>query len=248
MPSATRKTHNRRMSTRAFSAGNETPRVLGVDACKKGWVGITNTGQGYFGSDIESLTSAAVGEEGLAVIAIDIPIGLPSTGPREADMLARKMVGKRASSVFPTPVRAALAAETHAEATAISVAATGKGLSQQAFGLRKKILEVDHWARTSQVRVIEVHPEVCFAVMGGGHLSHPKSSWTGAEERRAHLTAAGLVLPADLGKAGELAGVDDVLDAAAACWTALRFATGVAMSYPAAAERFGDGHDAAIWA
>ncbi|WP_148236669.1 DUF429 domain-containing protein [Intrasporangium calvum] len=223
-------------------------RVMGVDACKKGWVGITNDARGYFGSNIESLIRSALEDGALHVIAIDIPIGLPETGPRQADALARKLVGRRASSVFSTPIRAALAASTHAEATAISAKTTGKGLSQQAFGLGKKILEVDQWARTTSQRVIEVHPEVCFASMGGGHLRHPKSTWAGSEERRGLLASAGITVPGDIGIAGEMAGTDDVLDAAAAVWTALRFAKGVAISHPLAPERFGDGHDAAIWA
>ena len=79
----------------------------------------------------------------LDVVAIDIPIGLPPTGPRQADVLARGQVGRRASSVFVTPIRAALLATTHAEASALHRSATGKGLSQQAYALRAKILEVD---------------------------------------------------------------------------------------------------------
>ncbi len=36
----------------------------------------------------------------LAVIAIDIPIGLPDTGRRQADLLARKAVGPLWASVY----------------------------------------------------------------------------------------------------------------------------------------------------
>lgn len=235
------------MSNSSPGEGHRAYRVLGVDACKKGWVGISNEGRGYFGVTITELTSSALMDGILDVIAIDIPIGLPDSGPREADALARKLVGKRASSVFSTPVRAALVANTHSDATAISVQMTGKGMSQQAFGLSRKILEVDSWARNSPQRVIEVHPEVCFAIMGDSHLRYPKSTWAGSEERRGLLTVAGMSLSADIGIAGEMAGTDDVLDAAAAAWTALRFAKGVATSHPATPERFGDGHDAAIW-
>jgi predicted RNase H-like nuclease len=224
------------------------PRVLGVDACTKGWVGITSDVRGYFGVTITDLVAAVVQDGAVEVVAIDIPIGLPTTGPRQADALARRLVGRRASSVFSTPVRAALAAATHAEATAISVQATGKGLSQQAYALGRKILEVDEWARTAHHPVIEVHPEVCFAAMSGGPLRHRKSSWAGAEERRAILARAGITVPSDLGVAGEMAGPDDVLDAAAAAWTATRYAVGDAVSYPPVPERFGDGFEAAIWA
>jgi len=224
-------------------------RVLGVDACKKGWIGLSSDLHGYFGRTIAALVEAAEADGALQVVAIDIPIGLPTNGSRQADGLARKLVGRRTSSVFSTPVRAALAAATHAEATAISKETTGKGLSQQAYALGAKILEVDAWARASSSRrVIEVHPEVCFATMAGRPLAHSKSTWAGSEERRAILRANGIALPADLGLAGGMAGSDDVLDAAAASWTAARFARDVATSYPSTPECFGDGHAAAIWA
>ena len=223
-------------------------RVLGVDACKKGWVALADDLHAYFGRTIADLAAAAVRDGPVSVVAVDIPIGLPTSGPRQADALARRVIGARASSVFSTPVRAALAAVTHAEATAISVQATGKGLSQQAYALGVKILEVDQWARTAGHKVIEVHPEVSFATMAGHSLRHPKSTWAGAEERRRILADAGIVIPADIGIAGQLAGPDDVLDAAAAMWTARRAASGHAVSHPAVPERFGDGHEAAIWA
>lgn len=224
------------------------PRVIGVDACKKGWVAISSDGCGYFGATIQELVTTAEQDGAPTVVAIDMPIGLPVTTLRQSDALARRIIGRRASSVFTTPVRAAISAATHAEATAISVQATGKGLSQQAFALSRKILEVDAWARTAAHRVIEVHPEVSFATMKGTPLLYAKSTWAGAEERRRLLADAGLRIPADLGIAGAMAGVDDVLDAAAAAWTAQRLTTGTAVSYPDVPEEFGDGHLAAIWA
>lgn len=108
-----------------------TGRVIGVDACKKGWVGITSDQRGYFGESIRQLIQAAQEEGVVEVVAIDIPIGLPTSGQRQADLLARKVIGRRASSVFTTPTRAVLSAGTHAEATALSVKTTGKGISQQ---------------------------------------------------------------------------------------------------------------------
>jgi predicted RNase H-like nuclease len=189
-----------------------------------------------------------MGDGELAVVAIDIPIGLPSEGSRQADLLARTVVGARASSVFSTPVRAALAAGTHAEATTISAQLTGRGLSRQAYALATKILDVDRWVRTASEPPIEVHPEVCFATMAGHPLQHPKSTWAGSVERRRLLARAGVMVPDELGLAGEMAGPDDVLDAAAAAWTAQRFLHDQAVSYPATPESFSDGHLAAIWA
>jgi predicted RNase H-like nuclease len=221
---------------------------MGVDACKKGWVGIAGDLKGYFGVTIGELVAAAEVDGALAVVGVDIPIGLSSTGPRRADVLARGLVGKRASSVFATPVRAALSAATHAEASAVNLRATGKGISQQAYALARKILEVDAWAPTAGCAVIEVHPEVCFATMAGRPLTHSKSTWAGAEERRQLLAGAGLQVPADIGVAGQFAAVDDVLDAAAAAWSAGRYAEGRAVAYPEPPEVFGDGPPAAIWA
>jgi len=56
------------------------------------------------------------------------------------------------------------------------------------------------------------------------------------------------LVPAEIGVAGELAGVDDVLDAAAASWTARRYAEGSATCHPETPEQFDDGPVAAIWA
>ena len=221
--------------------------MLGVDACKKGWVGVADDLQAYFGTTIGELVGSAEVDGGLAVVGVDIPIGLPSTGTRQADVLARRVVGRRASSVFATPVREALTAVTHAEASALNVQATGKGISQQAFALARKILEVDAWIPSARCAVIEVHPEVSFATMAGRPLTHPKSTWAGGEERRGLLASVGLNLTGDIGPAGEFAAVDDVLDAVAVSWTARRYAEGRAVAYPDPPEALGDG-PAAIWA
>jgi predicted RNase H-like nuclease len=173
-------------------------RVIGVDACKKGWVGVTSDLRGYFGATIDQLVATADGDGELEVVAIDIPIGLPLTGTRQADVLARGLVGKRKSSVFPTPIRSALLATSHAEGSVLNLRATGKGITRQAYGLGKKILEVDDWVRTVDRPVIEVHPEICFATLAGHPLANSKWSWAGAEERRRLLASAGISVPAEL--------------------------------------------------
>lgn len=77
-----------------------------------------------------------------------MPIGLPDAGRRQTDVLVRKLVGPRWASVFMTPVRAALAEEDYAAATAANARIAGKGISRQAYGLRTKILEVDQCVTT----------------------------------------------------------------------------------------------------
>lgn len=95
--------------------------------------------------------------------------------------------------------------------------------------------------------VWEVHPEVSFQELAGGPLRFAKKTWAGAELRKELLRSTGIELPAGLGPAGEVAAVDDVLDAAAAAWSARRCAAGLARSLPDSPERFSDGLSAAIW-
>jgi predicted RNase H-like nuclease len=218
--------------------------VLGVDACKTGWVGIAWTGDAvtpHYAPTIGELADAA---GPLSVIAIDIPIGLPDRGFRRADQLARDFIRPRQSSVFQTPVRATLGIRQHNRANTVSVEHTGLGLSIQAFSLLPKIEEVDSWLPKAPSRVVEVHPEVTFRQLAGRPLP-PKKTWAGAEQRRELLEHMGITLTGSLGEAGKAA-VDDVLDAAAAAWTARRVHLGTALPFPNPPEVF-DGIDAAIW-
>ena len=72
-------------------------------------------------------------------------------------------------------------------------------------------------------RVYEVHPEVSFVALAGQHLEVSKKQWNGHNARRALLAAHGILIPDDLGNTGTV-GADDVLDAAAAAWSAHRIA------------------------
>jgi predicted RNase H-like nuclease len=88
---------------------------------------------------------------------------------------------------------------------------------------------------------------VCFARLAGGPLTARKSTWAGAERRRALLAGAGIGLAGDLGGAAASAGVDDVLDAGAAAWAARRVLRGDARPLPDPPETFSDGWPSAIW-
>lgn len=55
-------------------------RVLGVDACKAGWVGVALSGlrvTAYVAPQIRDLVSTVQAGERLDVVAVDMPIGLP---------------------------------------------------------------------------------------------------------------------------------------------------------------------------
>jgi predicted RNase H-like nuclease len=128
-------------------------RVLGADACKAGWVGVVLHDGGatvHVAETIAALVADAEVNGHLAVIGIDVPIGLPDTGRHSADMPAYQLVGARRSSVFMTPVRAALEAGSHAAAVHVNREWAGQGVSAQVYGLQSKIFEVDGWVRHAQ--------------------------------------------------------------------------------------------------
>ncbi len=182
---------------------------------------------------------------GLACVGIDMPIGLPDDGPRAAEGVVRGLLGRRRSTVFSTLVRAAYTAPSYAEGQVVQRRATGTGFSQQSWGLRHKILEVDAWVRAEPpVRVVEVHPETSFALLLGGPVAEGKKTPAGRAARRTALLGAGIEPPERPRGAAE----DDLLDACIVAWSAARVARGEARSHPEVPETFSDGWPAAIWA
>lgn len=223
--------------------------AVGIDACAKGWVAAAITDDGGVNIEyLKTIESVATAIPAAAGIAIDIPIGFPTTHYREADLAARALLGARRNSLFLTPPRAVLEAATHAEATELSVQLTGKGVSQQSYALRSKIFEVAQWLPRAPCPVWEVHPEVSFAVLIGRPAASSKKSWAGMTERRDALAAAGISLERVAASVGRLAAVDDVVDAAVAAWTALRLLNKTAISLPEESQVDADGRGMAIWA
>jgi predicted RNase H-like nuclease/ADP-ribose pyrophosphatase YjhB (NUDIX family) len=227
--------------------------VLGVDACPTGWVGVLLDrdlrAQVFVARTITELVDLVDETAHVTVVAIDIPIGLPDTGGRAADAEARRVLVGKSSSIFSTPTRAALEADTYAEGRAANLAATdgATSVSAQAYALREKVLQVDAWVRSQPgVRVVEVHPELSFTRMAGSPVLARKKDPEGVVARREALAAHGITAPAFFRGAGF--GEDDLLDACAAAWSAVRHSLGVAESFPAQPEVFSDGIPAAIWA
>jgi predicted RNase H-like nuclease len=223
--------------------------AVGVDACKTGWIAVAVDDAGVLTAHyLPGITSLPATVPDASVVAIDIPIGLPESGRREADLAARSRLGARRNSVFFTPPRAAVEAATHAEATAASVRLTGFGVSQQSFALAPKLREVDDWVQQAPCPVYEVHPEISFAVLLGAPASAPKKSWAGMAERRRALESAGLTVDHIHGDAALRAAVDDMLDATVAAWSARRIARGQALMIPDPAPTGPGGRPVAIWA
>lgn len=225
--------------------------VLGVDACPAGWIGVwlcAGRSRTVLERRIVDLLGALGPDRQPSVIAIDIPIGLPTDGVRRADVEARRALKGKASSVFNTLPRAVYEAETYAEARGRCVELTGRSTSAQGWRLGPKVLEVADWmpARPG-LDVIEVHPELSFATMGSGEsegrpVLESKKDARGIHLRRELLAGHGIV-PEPIEAKGYA--TDDLLDAAACAWSARRRLAGHARSYPDPPEALSV--PAAIW-
>ncbi len=178
----------------------------------------------------------AAAPEAPAVIAIDIPIGLPERagyGGRAAENAVRPLLGARQSSVFSVPSRAAIAAHDYRDACGIALATSEppRKVSKQLFMLAPKIREVDAALRadaTLSQRVFEVHPELAFWRLNGEQaLGEPKKVKSRPYE-------SGLAL--------------DLIDALACAAIARRIHAGEARPFPDPPERDAYGLGMAIWA
>jgi predicted RNase H-like nuclease len=160
----------------------------------------------------------------VVAVGVDIPIGLPEVPTREADRAARAFVADRRSSVFPTFPSVVLEAPTYEDAKTRCVARGWPQPSIQSYGMRHRILEIAALAAADE-RIFEVHPEVSFRELLGQTLPAKRTA-IGASERRLALARDGIDLP-DLSYP-----LEDVLDAAVAAWSAVRYACGEALPLP----------------
>jgi predicted RNase H-like nuclease len=226
-------------------------QIAGIDGCKAQWLAIAHVpGSQSFVTQV--LATSELAAQPWALAAIDIPIGLPDRGSREADGAARKFIGPRASSVFPCPIRPVLAATSWEEACEITYQHNGHRISRQTFGILSKIRKVDEWVRSTDLRkrLFEVHPEVSFASWYGAPTLHAKKDVRGHEQRRSLIAEhfgpeAFASVVAQLGARSVAA--DDIADAFAALWTAERLLAGTAQRLPDASTHDSYGLPMHIW-
>lgn len=202
--------------------------LVGVDGCRGGWVAAMDRGGGRT-EVIVRRSFADVLDLGALVVGIDMPIGLASDRPRACDIQARARLGPRRSSVFPAPVRSVLGARNHADAVVRSRASCGRGLSIQAWNLVPKVAEVDALVEPGDP-VVEVHPELSFALLAGAPLRTRKKDPAGRHERLGLLTGPFPDVADHLASRPPGCAADDVLDAHAVLWTVRRIAAGTAIS------------------
>lgn len=200
--------------------------AAGVDGCKGGWVMVRRyvergTADFMIFQRWRDLPSADM-------VAVDIPIGLPDSGSRGCDKLARRKLGQRGASVFPGLRRPLLEFETYDRARAWAKQ-DGFGLSKQAWYLLPKVRELDETLTpASQARIREAHPELAFLTLQGSPLEHSKKTPEGQKTRMDLLRENGFgritnwidILDT------EHATADDLLDACALALCAQRMLEG----------------------
>ena len=225
-------------------------RAVGVDAWRGGWVAVVLedglVSATRLAASLDQITNAY---PDAAAIGVDMPLGLVERGWREADRLGAARLGAHRSRLFMVPPRAVWQAATHEEAVLRCRQLTDPpaGCSRQAWGLREKLLPANELYARLPGRLFEVHPEISFAELNGGApVAAGKKTWNGQMARRALLARAGISLPGDLADTGS-APPDDILDAAAVAWSAVRIASGRASSLPHPPQAGADGAAIAIW-
>jgi predicted RNase H-like nuclease len=186
-------------------------RSTGIDKARGGWVVVRIEASGSV--DVEFVARLNELDRDGGWVAIDMPLCFPTAGRRSAEIEARRMLGRRASTLFLTPPSDVVDRDwDHARE---------RGVSKQMWNLVPFI----HEAREARSdRWIETHPELVFLALAGSNLP-PKKSWNGQMQRRRLLRDVGVVLEDGLGEPGRAA-PDDILDAAACALVASRHPTG----------------------
>jgi predicted RNase H-like nuclease len=211
--------------------------VLGVDGRRGGWAvaAVTADGAGVRslawhtvpGQDAAGFRAVLQLAErlGATAVGVDCPIGLPADTWRACDLAAKARLGRASARVFLAPPRAVLAAPDYATARVVARAVLhGRGVSAQAYGIRRVVLAVDEVlaAGPPPCDVVEVHPELSFAALAGAAGALPSKRTPAGRDARIAALAAQLRpgLPFDPPDG------DDHLDALAAAWSAWRWAAG----------------------
>jgi predicted RNase H-like nuclease len=221
----------------------------GVDGCRGGWVLALLSRDGSISLTVRKSFTEIVSEcSTTELVLVDIPIGLPSSRlprDRDCDLLARKLLKGKASSVFPVPCREALNANTYDQACEVNQRVLDKKLSLTSWGICKKIQEVDKLFRKEpslQKCFRETHPELCFRLLNDGKtLLSPKRRSQGKRDREKLLQPfvrnfREAINEIECEHSRKELGRDDLLDAIVAAILARLVCEGKVQSIPCAPE------------
>ena len=220
--------------------------IAGIDGCKRGWVMVRRDDEGQF----EKLIVGALYDlPPTDFLLIDIPIGLPDSGRRNCDVIARRVLGsKRGRSVFSGARRPLLSMKSRECAHVWGRKQDKLGVNMQLWAILPKMREADCWIRAaSSLAVREGHPELSFYAVAGRPMEHNKKTAAGRNERLNALT--GFVDEANVHEwldrtRGAGTARDDILDSLALCRSVARLALDCHCTLPSRPPR--DAHGLAM--
>lgn len=213
---------------------------FGLDGCRNGWIAARIEDGHLFIDAHENMERFIEQYPDADEYLIDMAIGLQSDENQvRPDPIARKLLGRKSSSVFSVPCRDAVYVEGSPkdprvveEQRRINKLVLKKSLSAQTINIIPKIRELDQFLeKHPEYKNVfcESHPELCFARLNGEVVYSKKSRPEGIEERY-HILERFLE-PGELGDVQLIANQlkckkDDVLDAVCLAVTARMKAAG----------------------
>jgi predicted RNase H-like nuclease len=203
--------------------------IAGVDGCKDKWLAVVDLGHGH--TEVREPCSflELFGDRSLDLVVIDIPIGLPHKGCRQADLQAKQVLKHRHVCVFPAPTRLILDCPSRDEACERCIEVGDKRVNVFQWAIRPKVKNIDLVLRQHenvQERIREGHPEVTFAQMNENRPMLSKKKKAGLEDRIGLLEHYFSDIPRNTPH------LVDVLDAYALLWTARRIRLGTERRFP----------------
>lgn len=154
---------------KASTRTGEKTLCIGVDGTKGGWIAAILEELDLSIVRFYTIEDLCNSYPNASVVLIDIPIGLPeSPADLRPDSLLRKSMKGKASSVFSTPCRQALACGDYQKASAQNKKVLDRKLNKQSYAIIPKIKEVDDFIIKHaewQNRLLESHPEFAFMTL-----------------------------------------------------------------------------------
>ena len=148
--------------------------VIGIDGCRAGWITAKILDNQLISFQIiENLNDDYLKQSNFSHIGIDIPLQLSHTGKRLAEIEARRLLKKRACTIFSPPTLNALMAKNYIDACDVNFKECGKRISKQSWNLFPKIIEAHTFLENNSITklgVFEVHPELSFMAMNDMNL------------------------------------------------------------------------------
>lgn len=221
-------------------------RVAGIVPDTKGWISVELRDRHFrHATHQDTLVRVIIGLGSAAVIAVAAPLGLPAHQIRAADSATAHLLRRHSTTPLPAPPAAALNAPNQPAAAKLCRQTAGFALNTKAWAARHHLLQAHDLWRQHPRLMHEAHPELTYAQLNGAPLTTGPDTWRSHNAFLHLLDSQGIVVPDDLGAAGN-ASATAVLGAAMIALTAHRIATATALSYPDPPEQV-DGAAIAIW-